>query len=475
MKAELKSSFDIYDDYNLRITHIDAEELAEFNFDFFLPQINKILEKRNVSLTVRTTSDYEKTNDIIINGEKLNLYTKKELDNLTFWDTAPRIFFKKVNEILKAKNIDEQFYLLYSGNDLNTILLTKKQFSIISDWIKVDTNNDMEIQVSEAQQVAELWLLGNNILSLNGIQHFSNLKVLEVGSNNLTNLDLSQNTQLKTVFCDNNILTSLVVNQNLLLEYLSCSWNSLSTINLPNSNSFQKLYCTNNQISNLNTNNNLGLKVLRIENNPITTLSLGSNINLEELNFSTTPISNINLSSNLNLKKLTTSSNLTSLNVSQNSSLQELYTQGNNLISVDARNGNNSNMLTARFGNVTQSPILKCIFVDWKDSSTLTNFWIKPYTATYVETSSECNLLLATGESVTKKQFSIYHNPVKNLINIVSDSNFKHYEIVNSEGKIILSGNLTQSTIDTSRLIDGIYFLKLYDGTNYAIKKIIKI
>ena len=65
-----------------------------------------------------------------------NSILKNELDNKTFWDTAPRNFFKKVNQILKAKNIDEQFYLLYGWNDLHTMLLTDKQFSIISDYYK---------------------------------------------------------------------------------------------------------------------------------------------------------------------------------------------------------------------------------------------------------------------------------------------------------------------------------------------------
>ena len=141
LKTELKKSFDIYDEDNFKIIHIDAEELAEFSFDFFLPQLNKMLEKRNVNLTVKTANDYENSNNIIINGEKLNLYTKKELDNQTFWDTAPRNFFKKVNELLKAKNSDEQFYLLYGGNDLHTLLLTDKQFSIISKYYK---NNEKE-------------------------------------------------------------------------------------------------------------------------------------------------------------------------------------------------------------------------------------------------------------------------------------------------------------------------------------------
>jgi len=79
-------------------------------------------------------NDKENSFDALINGDTIQLYTQKDLDNNTFWDTAPRNFFKKVNEILKAKNCDEQFYLLYGGNDLHTMLLTDKQFSIISGY-----------------------------------------------------------------------------------------------------------------------------------------------------------------------------------------------------------------------------------------------------------------------------------------------------------------------------------------------------
>jgi len=97
-----------------------------------------MLEKRSMNLTVKMSYNYEKTNDIIINGEKINLYSTNELDNQKFWDNAARNFFKKINEILKSKNVDEQFYLLYEGNDLQTLLLTEKQFSIILDYYRDD-------------------------------------------------------------------------------------------------------------------------------------------------------------------------------------------------------------------------------------------------------------------------------------------------------------------------------------------------
>jgi len=141
LKAQLTNSFDIYDEENFKIAHIDAEELAEFSFDFFLPNLEKILAKRNIKLVAQKLNDKDNSYDALINGDTFQLYTQHDLDNNTFWDTAPRNFFKKVNEILKSENSDEQFYLLYGGNDLHTLLLTDKQFSIISDYYK---HNDKE-------------------------------------------------------------------------------------------------------------------------------------------------------------------------------------------------------------------------------------------------------------------------------------------------------------------------------------------
>jgi len=141
LKTQLISSFDIYDDENFKIAHIDAEELAEFSFDFFLPSINKILSKRDIKLTAQKLNNKDNSFDVLINDNTIQLYTQHDLDNNKFWDTAPKNLFRKVNEILKEKNSDEQFYLLYGGNDLHTLLLTDKEFSIIADYYK---DNDKE-------------------------------------------------------------------------------------------------------------------------------------------------------------------------------------------------------------------------------------------------------------------------------------------------------------------------------------------
>lgn len=90
-----------------------------------------MLHKRNLNLTINLTKNYQTTYEIILNDKVVKLYSKDQLDNFKFWDSAPRNFFKKINEILKINKKDERFYLLYGGNDLAVLLLTEKQFEII--------------------------------------------------------------------------------------------------------------------------------------------------------------------------------------------------------------------------------------------------------------------------------------------------------------------------------------------------------
>ena len=133
-----ESKFDFYSDSVL--THIDAEELCEFSFDFFLPQLNQKLVGKDLKLDVQTASDYESSFEIVINGRLFKLYKNEELSNGKFWDSGPRNFFSIVNEILRDKNIDEQFYLLYGGNDLHAVFLTEQQFELMSKINKDDEN-----------------------------------------------------------------------------------------------------------------------------------------------------------------------------------------------------------------------------------------------------------------------------------------------------------------------------------------------
>lgn len=133
-----ETSIDFYSDSVL--TSIDAEELCEFNFDFFLPQLNQKLAQNDLKLDVQIADDYKSSYEIEINGRQVELYKTEELTNGKFWDSGPRNFFRTVNEVLRDNNLDKQFYLLYGGNDLHTVFLTEKQFQLMSKINKDDEN-----------------------------------------------------------------------------------------------------------------------------------------------------------------------------------------------------------------------------------------------------------------------------------------------------------------------------------------------
>ncbi|MEW5675459.1 T9SS type A sorting domain-containing protein [Flavobacterium enshiense] len=174
----------------------------------------------------------------------------------------------------------------------------------IGSNMTVDTNQDGEIQVSEAQQVYGLSINfnnSNNITSIVGVNYFSNLTKIYCESVNLstftlnglpnleevyfvqcnltsftitncpsitlmnfnynpfTSLDFSSFPQLNTISCKNNALTNLVVSGLSNLTYLDCSYNQLTSLNVQGLSSINGLTCNNNQLTSLNLN---GLQTL---------------------------------------------------------------------------------------------------------------------------------------------------------------------------------------------------------------------
>jgi hypothetical protein len=139
LKTAIQNSFMIYDENTFKFATIDAEELAEFNFDHFLPQLTQMLKKRGILFTLKTADDYDKTYDVLINDQRLKLYTQNDLEK-DFWSIASKNLFSRLNQLLARNNSKEKFYLLYEGNDLSTLLLTEEQFEIIKQNYSADSN-----------------------------------------------------------------------------------------------------------------------------------------------------------------------------------------------------------------------------------------------------------------------------------------------------------------------------------------------
>ena len=295
-----------------------------------------------------------------------------------------------------------------------------------------DTNNDGEIQVSEAEAVINLILHGyewEQIYSLEGIQSFQNIERLSFSDNSVSELDITQNQNLLWLECPFNLLTSLDVSQNPNLLFLWCSFNDLTNLDVSNNLNLRSLSCSSNQFTSLDVSNN-------------------------EMLYAISCIY----------------SQLSNLDVSQNPNLELLRCYGSNLLmSLNIKNGNNDIIETMlAFDN----PNLTCILVDDEN----TNYpncdsdndlgWCKDEWASY---SEDCELGL---EDNTQISFTIYPNPVQDILNIEPQLPLETVEIYNLQGQLISESS--KSRVDVSQLNAGLYFLQVIIDGKKATKKFIK-
>ena len=148
--------------------------------------------------------------------------------------------------------------------DINfkNILLSSNYFNYIAQGISnnnivVDTNNNGEIEQSEALEVYYLVISSANINNLQGIEYFTNLVWLSVGSNNLTNINISQLTNLWNFGCTNNPITTIDFSGLTSLKRVNVSNCLFSTLDFSGNPLFNELQCSNNpNLTTLKINNN---------------------------------------------------------------------------------------------------------------------------------------------------------------------------------------------------------------------------
>ena len=112
-----------------------------------------------------------------------------------------------------------------------------------------DTNRDGYLSVSEIAAVTSINVYNKNIASLEGIEYFTAMTILDCRKNQLTSLDLSKNTALVNLDCGNNQLATLDVSQNPALSTLYCNNNQLTSLDVSHNPSLKNFSCFMNRIS----------------------------------------------------------------------------------------------------------------------------------------------------------------------------------------------------------------------------------
>jgi hypothetical protein len=234
------------------------------------------------------------------------LYTLLVVAFATLSSTAQIVNIPDAN--FKAKLLAANYVLSIASTQTPQYNSTNYNYTVTS-YSKIDTNNDGEIQVSEALAIKWLKIDSSSISNLAGIEFFSNLVYLKCDYNLLTNLDLTGLTSLKYLNCKTNLLTNLNVSQCNSLKVLECFENQLTNLQLVNLTNLNYLGCAVNQITNLNVTGCVNLIEIYCNNNQITTIDLSTFTNLQLLDVSVNQLTSLDASSSLNLHSLTCGGN----------------------------------------------------------------------------------------------------------------------------------------------------------------------
>ena len=287
---------------------------------------------------------------------------------------------------------------LLSANPSNTIASTETSSFGYScnNYHTIDTNNDGEIQVSEAILIKFLNINDLNISDLTGITAFTNLQFLNCWGNQLTNLDLSQNINLKHLACFQNQLVNINLYQNNNLETLRCEFNELTNIDISQNSSLLDLNCSNNQLTAIDVTNNFNLSQFFCDENLLTNLNVTQNPNLTNISCTNNLLTSLNLAQNTLLEYLYCSNNqLTNLDVSHNAVVTEIVCGNNLFTNLDLSQNEllfNFNCENSQISTLDFSNNFNLAEVIINDNALLSNLNLKNGSDSWVEFSN-CPML----------------------------------------------------------------------------------
>lgn len=260
-----------------------------------------------------------------------------------------------------------------------------------------DTSKDNFLSDGEIGAVQDISVTGQSITSIKGIEHFTALETLFVGSP-ITTLDVSKNTALTSLNCSGTKLTSLDTSHNTKLETLECDGiPTLTSLNVSGNTELKHLYCSKNALAALDLTNNLELEKLSCGENEFTTLDLSRNTNLKYLGFVNSKLSSMDLTYNTNLEELYFfGNNFSAIDVSKNTKLKILHLYENQLITLDTSKNNNLTEL-----KVHNNPLTSMRLGD-SGSTMEVKFGNNPYPITVSTATKTFDLSQLTGFDASK-------------------------------------------------------------------------
>lgn len=221
-------------------------------------------------------------------------------------------------------------------------------YSIDTD---VDSNNDGEIQLSEALAVKVLEIGGVDTFDMSGIEAFSNIDFVYFYSFDHLDIDLSGVPSLTALALHTGTINSLNLSGLVNLKNINAAYCNFPTTDFSSLTGLEIIGLYDGTIPSLDLSNLPSLKEIEVSGAPgasMSAINVEGLTNLEMLQCYNFGLTQIDLSDLTNLKKLYCGGNaLTSLDLSNQDNLIEFGCDDNQLASLD-------------ISNLTQLEILEC-------------------------------------------------------------------------------------------------------------------
>lgn len=205
-----------------------------------------------------------------------------------------------------------------------------------------DANTDYIFQEDELENVTEISIYGDSdeklamIASLEGIEYFENLEILNCADCCLEDIDVSANANLKKLNLFNNNLVNIDLSQNKALEDLTLGANSIEELDLSQNYQLKILYMLDSPIKNIDISNNIYLEELCLRNMLLISIDLSKNTELIYLDISTNPVTELDLTANTKLLYLECENTaISELDLTNNAELDTLVCRATNISSID--------------------------------------------------------------------------------------------------------------------------------------------
>ena len=201
------------------------------------------------------------------------------------------------------------------------------------NWVLAQSyGQDGVLTEEEIAEVTTINVMSKTIMSVKGIELFTELRTLYCILAPITEIDVSNLTKLSHLECIDNQLTGLDVSKNTALRELHCQDNLLTELDVSNNKALTTLGCNSNQLSSLNLSNNTALTVLSCSYNQLTELDVSKNTDLARLVCTHNLLTSIDVSGCSALESFKCSeNNLTRLDVSGCPVLDELICMSNQI------------------------------------------------------------------------------------------------------------------------------------------------